>query len=81
MLAIELSCAGIDRSRFDRAGKIVHRQGARCECRGVRLDANRALHSVNVHLRNARQDVDTLRYNGGRIFIKVSIGQRVRHQA
>ena len=69
MRTIKLSCAGIDGSRFDRAGQIVHRQGARCERRGVRLDANRTLHAVNVHLRNARQDVDALRYNGGRIFI------------
>ena len=77
MHAIELPCAGIDGASFDRAGEIIHCQPARSQRRGVGFDSNRALDAVNVHLRDAGQDVDTLRDNGGRIFVEVPVCHRV----
>ena len=77
MRTVELSCAGIDCARFDRAGQIIHRQTAHSQRRWIGLDSNRALHSVNVHLRNTRQNVDALRHNRGRVLVQVPVGQRV----
>ena len=77
MGAIELPRAGVDGARLDRAGEIIHCQPARGQRRGVGLDSNRALDAVNVHLRNARQDVDTLRDNGGRVFVEIPVCHRV----
>ena len=81
MRAVELSRARIDRARFNPAGQIVHRQAARSQCRRVGLDPNRALHAIDAHLRNARQDVDALRNSGGRVLIQIPVRQRIRHQA
>ena len=69
MRAIELSCAGIDCARFDRAGQIIHCQTAHSQRRRIGFDSNRALHSVNVHLRNTWQNVDPLCDNRGRVLI------------
>ena len=81
MRSVELSRAGIDGSRFDRAGQIIHRQTPRSQRRRVGLDSNCTLHAVNVHLRNAGQDVDALRDDRGRIFVQVPVCQRVGKQA
>ena len=77
MRTVELSCAGIDCARFDRAGQIIHRQTAHGQSRRIGLDSNCALHSVNVHLRNTRQNVNALRDNRGRVLVQVPVSQRI----
>src|SRR6266704_2887684 len=62
------------------ASAIIHGQAASSERRWISLDPNHALHAIDVHLRNARQDVDALRNSGGRILIQVPVCERIRHQ-
>src|SRR2546425_9270520 len=77
MRSVELARAGIDGTGFNRAGEVIHREATRIQRRWVGLDSNRALHAVDVYVRNAGQDVDALGDDGGRIFVEVPVRQRV----
>ena len=67
--AIELPRAGVNRAGFDRAGEIINGQSASRQRRRVGLDANGALHAIDVDLRHARQDRNALCDRGGRVLI------------
>ena len=77
MRTIELAGAGINRSGFDRAGEIIHGQSSHSERGRVGLDANRSLNAINVHLRNAGQNVDALGDDRGCVLVQIPISQRV----
>ncbi len=44
---------------------------------GIDLDPNRALHAINVDLRNAGQNIDPLLHLGRAVAIKLAVGQSV----
>ena len=69
MRPIELSRAGVNRSRLDRIRDIIHCQPARRQTRWIGLDPDRALHSINVYLRDTGENRDALCYRGGCVFI------------
>ena len=77
MRPVELPRAGIDGPRFNRAGEVIHSKPTRSKGRRVGFDSNRALYAVDVYLRNTGQDVDALGHDGGCIFVKVPVRQRV----
>ena len=62
------------------AGNIVQGQIPRGQRSRICLDPNRAFNAINVHLRNARQNVEALLDLGGGVFIKIAVGQRVTGQ-
>ena len=61
VFAIELARAGVGSPRRNGSGEFVECHVTRGKLAWIHFDADRAFHAVDVHLGNARQDVDALR--------------------